>query len=261
MKFKKLKWSNKERQFYYDVDLKYFLKVVDANDEDLAIVYKTTCHLNTKEETHLLFPIAMLFWPKQVAILFPRTSVDLHTYRKYHLMSTRDVACTMIGILNAIDYMHSKEYIHCDVKLENTVICLTSRVAKLIDFEYATKNSPITANRKEQSFGTIIAPEMKRRNWNNSIDFYCAGYIFRKLCKRPETKIFEVIYNLMLRNKPQERIGFTGSKGIKSAPIIEAIVRCRKDLSTCTKYSDQLIDTISTYKEETSSEIIEINLI
>lgn len=292
MKFfgQKLKLSDKKRQYYYGVDQKYFLKVVQSDDRDLPILYETTHDLFTSEQRHILFPSALFYWPTEVGILFPLTSVDLHTYNKYNTMTKQDVAFTMVCILNAIDYIHSKEYIHCDIKLENTIVCLNSRVAKIIDFEYGTKNVPITANRTEKSFGTIIAPEMKKQNWNNSIDFYCAGYLFRELCEHKTNRStrrakqslmphsgnkssfnirrvqqnllqqkFSGIYNLMLKKKPHERIGFTESIGIKSAPIINAILDTLNE--HVYKYSDEFIDTISQYREETSSEITEIDLV
>jgi serine/threonine protein kinase len=278
MKFfgQKLKLSDKKRQFYYDVNLKSFLKVVQSDDQDLPILYETTHDLFTNKERHILFPSAVFYWPTQVAILFPRTSVDLHTYNKRNTMTKIDAAFTMVCILNALDYIHSKEYIHCDIKLENTVVCLKSHVAKIIDFEYATSNIPITANRTEKPFGTIIAPEMKKGNWNNSIDFYCAGYLFRELCEyrvnRSEFKRraqqftlqqnFSHIYSLMLKKNPHQRIGFTESIGIKSTPIIKAIVACDGNTKeNIYKYSDEFIDTISKYREETSSEITEIDLV
>lgn len=278
---RKLKMSNEKRQFYYDIKSKWFLKVVQSDDEDLPILYETTHDLYTRDdERHILFPNAIFFWPKQVAILFPRTSVDLFTYTKHHTMSESDVAFTIKCLLRALTYLHSKEIIHCDIKRENTVVCLTSRTLKLIDFEYATQNSPISNMRTESEYGTIFAPEMKRRKWNNSVDFYCVGYLFRELCdvssshrKTDRRRIlrdilrqkFSHIYTSMTQKIPSERIGFVKSVGFVSDPIIEAIDACEGlkggAKSKYNEYSDEFIETISKYSEETYAELITIDLV
>jgi serine/threonine protein kinase len=279
----KLKISNEKRQFYYNVgDEKWFLKVVRSDDSDLPIFYETTHDLYTRDERHILFPTAVFFWPTQVALLFPRTSVDLHTYNKCNIMSESDVAFTMKCLLNALAYLHSKEFIHCDIKLENTVVCLTTHNAKVIDFEYATSNCPISNIRTESSYGTIIAPEMKNRRWNNSIDFYCAGYLMFELCTnqhhhtRMTTELqrsqlahlkskFGHIYNSMLHKNPHRRIGFVGGEGFVSAPILEAIAACENlkagETSKYNKYSDEFIEAILKHKERTHRESVTLNLI
>lgn len=285
MKFigKKLKISDDKRQFYYDIDSRWFLKVVRSNDPDLPIFYETTHDLYTKENRHILFPIAVFFWPTQVALLFSRTSVDLHTYNKFNTMSESDVAFTMMCVLDALTYLHSKEIIHCDIKLENTVVCSTTRTAKVIDFEYATSNSPISNIITEKSYGTIIAPEMKNRKWNNSIDFYCAGYLMFELCsehisvrnsssvelRRARQSIlkqkFAHIYKSLIHKDPHKRLGFVESVGFVASPIIEAINACETlkegETSTYNKYSDEFIETISKYTEKTHSETVTLDLL
>lgn len=294
MKFtgNKLKISDKKRQFYYNIESerpKWFLKVVRSDDPDLPIFYETTHDLYTKEDRHILFPTAVFFWPTQVALLFPRTSVDLHTYNKFNTMSESDVAFTMVCILDALSYLHSKNIIHCDIKLENTVVCFTTRTAKVIDFEYATSNSPISAIRNEKSYGTIIAPEMKNRQWNNSIDFYCAGYLMFELCDGGEThnhsanthhtmnthlcrlrqsqlrSKFSHIYKSLIQKDPLKRIGFVELNGFVATPIVDAIAACEdlKDGETTkyNKYSDEFIDTISKYTEKTHNKTVSLDLL
>lgn len=281
MKFigKKLVLSNDERQFYYDIESKYFLKVVRADDDDLEGLYETTHVLYTRDNTkHILFPLATFFWAKQVAILFPRTSVDLHTYTEAQCMSESDLAFTIKSILTALTYLHSKNYIHCDIKRENVVVCLTSRTPKLIDLEFATYNEPISRMREGSSYGTIIAPEMKEKCWNNSIDFYCLGYMFAELCDprlHPKEKFsvcekqrhhlkekFRHIYEGLTKCDPTQRLGYVETRGFVADLIIDAIDACdNKKKGRYNKYSDEFIGRISEYSEKTSSEIITIDLV
>jgi serine/threonine protein kinase len=293
MKFtgNKLKISDQKRQFYYNVEgeaTRLFLKVVGSDDPDLPIFYETTHDLYTKEDRHILFPTAIFFWPTQVALLFPRTSVDLHTYNKFNTMSESDVAFTMMCLLDALTYIHSKKIIHCDIKLENTVVCFTTRTAKVIDFEYATSNDPISKFLTDKPYGTIIAPEMKNKKWNNSIDFYCAGYLMFELCtdrgahhrsssthhmnaelRRVRQSLlkskFSHIYTSLIQKDPYKRIAFVETEGFVSAPIIDAIAACESiqagETTKYNKYSDELIDTISKYTEKTHSETVSLNLL
>lgn len=260
----KLKMSDNKRQFYYDVDSKWFLKVLQSNDQDLPILYETTHDLYTRDEKkHILFPSAIFFWPKQVAILFERTSVDLFTFTHNNVLSEGDIAYTIKCLLSALTYLHSKNIIHCDIKRENTVICLTSHTPKLIDFEYATHNDPITKIRREKEFGTVFAPEMTAREWNNSVDFYCVGYLFRELCSTKYLKSkFSHIYKSMIHEQVASRIGFNKTEGFKSTPIITAINLCRVgETKNYDKYSELFIKDISKLSEDVHKTTVTIDLL
>jgi len=87
---------------------------------------------------------------------------DILSYAKKKVLTEDELRLYFTQVLDAVQYLHSKEIAHCDIKSDNIVLDSTLTKAKLIDFAYAK-----TLN--HQYSGTIrgtrnyMAPEVINR--------------------------------------------------------------------------------------------------
>lgn len=255
----KLQISSNRSQFYYHINGKTFLKASKSDDENIPNVLKAQCVLNNGKKRFILLPTSIYFVGPKIYFLFPRMSVDLCTINKKYVMSECDIVFTLRCLLSAIEFMHSKNIIHCDIKLENVVVCPTKKIPKIIDFDYATYNEPIQALIYDEGYGTIIPPEMVECEWNNGVDYYCLGYLIRVLClgvdcngmneissdRKPLVAKFSKIYTSMTNEDPFSRLGFVINEGFVAKPIRDAI----SDYIICDKYSSKFMDETLLYSE------------
>ncbi|KJH50586.1 hypothetical protein DICVIV_03260 [Dictyocaulus viviparus] len=85
---------------------------------------------------------------------------------------------------DAMNYFHSKNYIHGDLKLQNLLLCKNYHVLKVGDFgTFTTQHSSVATNR-----GTTItmAPELIKdsRNYTTKCDIYSFGIIMWQIIAR-----------------------------------------------------------------------------
>lgn len=101
--------------------------------------------------------------------------------RPHGLLSEAEASRLIRQVLSAIAYMHEKDVMHRDIKLENILLaqkpCGPKITLKLIDFGLA-KSTRGCAYAKT-FFGTVgyIAPEMLTRKYTNAIDLWAAGVL------------------------------------------------------------------------------------
>lgn len=92
----------------------------------------------------------------------------------------KDVACIMNQILNAVAFMHERNFIHRDLKMENILFVSnnTSLDVKVIDFGLSTKMLP-DKDIMTQRVGTVytMSPEVIFRRYTNKADMWALGVI------------------------------------------------------------------------------------
>lgn len=95
----------------------------------------------------------------------------------------------VIDILQGLKHIHDKEYVHCDIKLDNLFLCKKNRKKiKIADFGLMQKKINGKIELKD-SLGTYhyMAPELKIRNKqhiivvDDKIDIYSLGVVVYKM--------------------------------------------------------------------------------
>jgi serine/threonine protein kinase len=101
-------------------------------------------------------------------------------------LSDEGASIAMRGILNAVDYLHSQNYMHRDLKPQNILVPNPKDLStiKLADFGLAGQfdNRVSVSDRK---CGTLIfmAPEqIQNRVYSKSVDIWSCGIILYMLC-------------------------------------------------------------------------------
>eukprot|EP01029_Cantina_marsupialis_P032173 TRINITY_DN95_c1_g2_i2.p1 TRINITY_DN95_c1_g2~~TRINITY_DN95_c1_g2_i2.p1 ORF type:complete len:682 (+),score=222.40 TRINITY_DN95_c1_g2_i2:232-2046(+) len=109
---------------------------------------------------------------------------NLCSYVKYRRRLDANEARTIfVQIVNALDYLHSMNVIHRDVKLEN-ILFDKHRCIKMVDFGFSVRN----ATKKLKIFcGTpsYMAPEivMRKEYWGRPVDVWSLGVLlYAMLC-------------------------------------------------------------------------------
>ncbi len=96
-------------------------------------------------------------------------------YQKYNMLKTYisldEIIVIIKSLSNAIQYLHHKNIVHGDIKIENIIIC--DNTYKLCDFSLSffcsfIKNCPYT-------YRDIPIPEIRYGLWGKTSDIWCFG--------------------------------------------------------------------------------------
>lgn len=258
---RELQISNKKRKFYYDIKDKYFIKVI--NTSDIQSLHEATGLLAKNQPNYILTPHAISYHGDEIKIVFPRTSVDLHRYTSTHVIGKVDMGLIILDVLYGVKELHDANLIHCDLKLENLVVCNRTKRILIIDLDYTTYNKPINKILDAKAYGTtgLIAPEMEKREWNNSIDFYAVGRIIKDICygHKELTATYQKLYESLTLEDPKERLSF-----VNGEHIIDGIVKEVKEIlgnNTRLEYSDKFIKSIFNISEKTKRSVHSIRIL
>ncbi len=93
--------------------------------------------------------------------LQPLTHGNLYTYLASHALSLRELLQIIRQMLGALADLHSAEFIHRDLKVDNFGICITPEAVRvyLIDFGLACRIQHVTGASIEWSMSPFVAPE------------------------------------------------------------------------------------------------------
>ena len=97
----------------------------------------------------------------EVWIVMEHLQVDLFDLMRYVQMNLAEISVLACGILSALEFVHSKGYVHKDIKLENILLSRTGLV-KLCDFGLSEKLDHTGVGRVYSFKGTryTMAPEL-----------------------------------------------------------------------------------------------------
>jgi serine/threonine protein kinase len=139
---------------------------------------------------------------------------------RYHMLQRRFtetelkflISCT----LTSLEYIHSRNYIHKDIKPEN-IIFDSNGYAFLTDFGSAEKMKEVNSHETSGTPGYMAPEVICRQNHSFVSDFFALG-VKINLNSIPENWSHECIdfINNLLKRKPTNRIGKSGIQEIKS---------------------------------------------
>ncbi|RAH75791.1 kinase-like protein [Aspergillus japonicus CBS 114.51] len=110
------------------------------------------------------------------------TGGDLFSYMQYKggKLGNMEAAAVVRQILMALDYLHDRNIVHCDLKLDNILMTTLEEGGRVVltDFGCATRlNHPM--ERMSATTGTIAyrAPEMLERRYTKAVDMWSLGCV------------------------------------------------------------------------------------
>lgn len=108
-----------------------------------------------------VFDYAVLLGGSTIRVFMEAGSPDLYQLlrrRSFHLWNSEELMCFFRQFCSGVTYLHSKNYCHRDIKLENAVLDASTGFLKIIDFATAVDCSAKEAVGLVGS-GTYVAPE------------------------------------------------------------------------------------------------------
>ena len=118
-------------------------------------------------------------------------------------MSLKDWLCVCYDITDALDYMHQKGYLHCDLKTDNVLV--SKRKGYLIDFGKVREMAHPTAKKYKVLHGHIAPEVLKGSHVNSASDVYSLGIIFKTIAKEINSKVLSQLGKTATNIDPKQR--------------------------------------------------------
>ncbi len=109
------------------------------------------------------------------------------------------------GILQALNYLHSKEIFHLDLKPENIMISNLDGKVKLIDFSHSSTSTHIKSWGSSTNYS---APELHHQKCSAKSDIFSLGKIIEYLQKNealPKTRLWNAVVKKCTQNNERDR--------------------------------------------------------
>lgn len=210
-------------------DLKKFLREVQILRTDHPAILEL-------KGFHLSEPLLILTDYLENGSLFDRIQKSLRGKSPTLTPTQRQII--LYGIVKGMEYLHSSNIIHRDLKTEN-ILLDENLYPKISDFNLSKFKSCIYDQNQSRACGTekYLAPEVKTGSYNNYADVYSFGYVLYDVI----TNSLEPIENIKINNNP-----------IIPTPFRQLINRCinhdftkRPNFSTISKFLlDNLLDNV-----------------
>jgi serine/threonine protein kinase len=185
---KKLKGSS---GFPFKSNNGIFIKVVMKNRRNTP--FNIMMNLNmlkkyAKNDKYLLLPEKCVETKYAIHFHYPFCEVDMLYYLNNNIMKPNERYKIMYKILDAVEHMHNKGFVHKDIKLDNMVFLNGEPV--LCDCDFSTRDNVLSLNKGTREY---MAPSTvseclfyKRRDWslkikNQWVDCYALGKTFAKI--------------------------------------------------------------------------------
>ena len=115
--------------------------------------------------------------------------LPLNKLNKYYNLTETETATIVQGIVQALENLHTRDLIHCDIKPGN-ILLTTEGTIKIIDLGLATR----VADSNKQHAGTLdyMAPEVvNEQNYNQKADIWSLGI---------------TLFSMIFKGSPPQRI-------------------------------------------------------
>ncbi|CAL2048256.1 unnamed protein product [Caenorhabditis brenneri] len=172
-----------------------------SDGSNVAIKYQFICERNPKDRlleeyrihrdltksdknNHIVRLIGMDETPKAISFVLELAHQSLFDKLKARSVTPEDAQNYFHSLINGIQFMHSKMYVHCDIKPQNLLIC-DGRL-KIADFGKAKKMANKNQKYKNgECIGTkeYAAPELWKEQHvqGQPLDVWCAGIVLLQL--------------------------------------------------------------------------------
>tara|TARA_B100000795_G_scaffold261221_1_gene237795 strand:+ start:2393 stop:3352 length:960 start_codon:yes stop_codon:yes gene_type:complete len=184
-------------------DKNYALKRINSNDNFIRYAKKEINFLSKIENHNIVEMVDNFMVDKIQYLVFEYLNDNLYNFflKKKEVIDFDKFSKYSYQIADGLSYIHSKNIVHCDLKLENIMLTHDIHKLKIIDFGSSRNDNYIIQNNFYIQSRYYRAPEILYEiNFNPKIDIWSFGIIMTELifkkCIFNGKNNIEMIYKL-----------------------------------------------------------------